>query len=93
MMKWDILDSDLASIAKLSFEKDAAETGSIGFVNISTATSMLHDIPDWKRCVGALVVPGGAHNELDYCVKEEDLVYLEKNSRLIIADIVRQKVS
>ena len=74
----------------MSFEEDAAETDSIGFVKISAATSMLHDIRDGKRCVCALVVPGGAHNELDYCLKEEDLVYLKEKSRLIGADIVTE---
>ena len=41
MMKWYILNSELAPIAELSFAEDAAETGSTGFMNIWTATSTL----------------------------------------------------
>ena len=62
MMKWYILNSELAPMAESSFDEDAAETSSTGFMNIWTATSTLRLHTHWKCGVGA----GCAESGLPY---------------------------
>lgn len=72
MMRWYIVNPDLASVPKSSFAEESDDPdSSLGFMNLWACTSMLHDIPQWKRCCGPGCIESGRpcpnHNEMDYC--------------------------
>ncbi len=74
MLKHWICNPDLASVPKAAFtdEGDTDSATVLGLMNIFSALSLLHDIPQWKHCIGQgeclrLGRPCRLHNELDYC--------------------------
>jgi hypothetical protein len=80
MIRWYLCNPDLSSAPKgTTGEEDGA---SLGLMSLWVATSMLHDIPNWKFCIGEEQClrenrPCGhrlgygdhinGHNILDYC--------------------------
>ena len=72
MMRWYIMNSDLASVPKSTFTDDDAEGMGLGFMGLWACTSVLTDLPNWKRCIGSPTCqmsgrPCPEHNEMDYC--------------------------
>lgn len=54
LMHW-ICNPDLSSAPKAMVGEDADDPGSVlGFMNLWSMTSMLHDISNWKQCYSAL---------------------------------------
>lgn len=73
ILSW-IVNPDLASVPKSTFnsENDSDSGSVIGMLNLWACTSLLHDIPNWKECIGQEQClrerrPCPEHDELAYC--------------------------
>lgn len=92
VLHW-MANPDLASVPKSLINNDGdSDAGAVlGMMNLWATTSLLHDIPQWKECVGAEEClrdrrPCPDHNELDYCAVDSwaglvDDYSLEENLR------------
>lgn len=54
MLKHYIVRPDLASVAKSTYGEDRDDAHVMGMMNLWVATSLLHDLPNWKRCLSEL---------------------------------------
>lgn len=71
MLKFFILNPDLSSIPKTQGGEDTQDL-TMGFMSLWACTSFLHDLPQWKMCLGEEYClreqrPCPDHNELAYC--------------------------
>lgn len=73
MIKHYIVNPDLASVPKSITGEDRDDSGVVlGLMNLWACTSLLHDLPNWKECIGSDVClrerrPCPEHDELSYC--------------------------